>query len=116
MSDVVAGVAGLGGEGGDDVVGLEAGAVEDRDLERLDDLAHEAHLLAEDVGRRGAVGLVVGDPSWRKVGSGRSKATAMPSGWWSRTRFRSIDVNPKTALVTCPEASVMSVGRAKKAR
>ena len=28
---------------------------------RLDDLAHEAHLLAEDVGRRAAVGLVVGD-------------------------------------------------------
>jgi hypothetical protein len=28
----------------------------------------------------------------------------------------SMDVNPNTALVTCPEAVAMSVGSAKKAR
>ena len=32
----------------------------DDDPERLDDLADEAHLLAQDVGRRVPVGLVVG--------------------------------------------------------
>ena len=83
----------------------------------LDDLAHQAHLLAQDVGRRGAVGLVGRRrASWRKVGSGRSKATTIWSGWWSRTRLISIDVKPNTALVTWPEAVAMSVGRAKKAR
>ena len=54
--------------------------------------------------------------SWRKVGSGRSKATTTPSGWLSRSRLMSIDVKPKTALVTCPDAVDMSVGSAKKAR
>ena len=34
------------------------GDLEDRDAERLDHLAHQPHLLAEDVGRRVAVGLV----------------------------------------------------------
>src|SRR3954462_10707245 len=40
----------------------------------------------------------------------------MPSGRWSRSRLMSMLVNPKTALVTCPEAVAMSVGRAKNAR
>ena len=84
--------------------------------QRLDDLAHQPHLLAQDVGRRLAVGLVVVDPSWRKVGSGRSKATATPSGWWSRSRLMSIDVKPNTAFVTWPDAVAMSVGSAKNAR
>ena len=35
--------------------------LEHRDVQRLDDLADQAHLLAQDVGRRVAVGLVVGD-------------------------------------------------------
>ena len=39
-----------------------------------------------------------------------------PSGRLSRSRLMSIDVNPNTALVTCPDAVAMSVGRAKKAR
>ena len=51
---------GLGGQRRDDVVGLDAGLVDDRDLQRLDQLAHEPHLLAEDVGARLAVGLVGG--------------------------------------------------------
>ena len=88
----------------------------DGDLQRLDHLAHQAHLLAQDVGRLRAARLVVVTSSWRKVGSGRSKATAMPSGWWSFSRLMSIDVKPKTALVTWPEAVAMSVGSAKKAR
>ena len=56
--DVAAGVAALGGEGGDDVVGLEAHLLDRGEPERVDDLADQAHLLAEDVGRLGAVGLV----------------------------------------------------------
>jgi hypothetical protein len=44
--------------------------------------------------------LYSGSISWRNVGSGRSNATAMPSGSWSRIRFTSIDVKPNTALVT----------------
>ncbi len=40
----------------------------------------------------------------------------MPSGLWSLSRLISMDVNPNTALVTCPLAVAMSVGRAKKAR
>ena len=59
--DVVARVAALRGERGDDVVGLDAGHLEDRDAERLDHLADQAHLLAQDVGRGVAVGLVGGD-------------------------------------------------------
>ncbi len=54
--------------------------------------------------------------SWRNVGSGRSKATTTLVGLWSRRRLIIIDVKPKTALVTCPEAVAMSVGRAKNAR
>ena len=68
--------------------------------ERVEHLAHESHLLAQDVGRRLAVGLVVGVGSWRKVGSGRSKATSTPSGFCSLSTRISIDVNPNTALVT----------------
>ena len=114
--DVVAPVAALGGEGGDDVVGLVPGRLEHGDAEGVEHLAHEPELLAEDVGRLLPLGLVGGTASWRKVGSGRSHATAMASGRWSRRRLISIDVNPKTALVTWPEAVAMSVGRAKKAR
>ena len=40
----------------------------------------------------------------------------MASGFRSLTMFTSIDVNPNTALVTCPDAVARSVGRAKKAR
>ena len=54
-------VFGLLDDRGDDVVGLEAGHVERDDAKRLDDLADEPHLLAQDVGGGGAVGLVVGD-------------------------------------------------------
>ena len=53
----------------------------DRDAERLDHLADQAHLLAQDVGRR-ARGWPCRSAtrSWRNVGSGRSKATAMRVG------------------------------------
>src|SRR5581483_12481829 len=59
--DVVAPVPGLGGEGGHDVVGLVGGNFEDGDLQGVDHPAHQAHLLAQDVGRLGAARLVVGD-------------------------------------------------------
>ena len=58
---VVPGVAGVGGQRGDDVVGLEAGLLHDGQTQDLDDLAHQPHLLAQDVGGGGAVGLVGGD-------------------------------------------------------
>ncbi len=60
IEHLVALVARLGRERGDDVVGLVAGRLDDRDAERLDDLAHEPHLLAEDVRRGAAVRLVLG--------------------------------------------------------
>ena len=56
------------------------------------------------------------DSLWRNVGWGRSKVTAIRSGWWSRTRLSSIDVKPNTALVTWPDAVVRSVGNAWNAR
>ena len=40
----------------------------------------------------------------------------MACGFWSFRMFTSIDVNPKTALVTCPDAVARSVGSAKNAR
>ncbi len=40
------------GQGGQDVVGLIAGGLDDRDAHGLDQLAHEAHLLAQYVGGR----------------------------------------------------------------
>ena len=58
---VVTAVAALGGQRGDDVVGLEADLFEHRDLEALDHPAHQAHLLAQDVGRLGPPRLVGGD-------------------------------------------------------
>ncbi len=54
--------------------------------------------------------------SSRKVGSGRSNATAMPPGWLSRSSMTSIDVKPCTALVTWPALVARSMGRAKNAR
>ena len=45
-----------------------------------------------------------------------AQATATPSGRCSRSRLSSIEVNPYTALVTCPDAVAMSVGSAKNAR
>jgi hypothetical protein len=59
--DVVPAGLGLLGERGDDVVCLVAGQVDGDDTERVDDLPHEAHLLAQDVGRLVPVGLVGGD-------------------------------------------------------
>ena len=41
-----------GGQGGQDVVGLVAGGLDDRDAHGLHQLAHEAHLLAQYVGCR----------------------------------------------------------------
>ena len=58
--DVVAPVPGLGGQGGDDVVGLEARHLHHRYAQRLHHLADQAHLLAEDVGGLGPPRLVVG--------------------------------------------------------
>ena len=39
---------------------VEAGDLDDGDRQRLDDLTDEPHLLAQDVGGRGASGLVIG--------------------------------------------------------
>ena len=51
---------GLRGEGGDQVVGLEAGHAELGDGSAREDLLDEIDLAAEIVGRGGAVGLVLG--------------------------------------------------------
>ena len=59
--DLVALVPRTRGQGGDHVVGLVAGHVDDRDAQGLDDLADQAHLLAQDVGRLGSARLVVGE-------------------------------------------------------
>ena len=56
--DVVAAIPPLGGEGGDDVVGLETDRLQGRDRHRVEHLAHEPHLLAQDVGGGLALGLV----------------------------------------------------------
>ena len=49
----------------------------------------------------------------RKVGAGRSNAAAANSGREART-IASMDVNPYTALVTCP-SDVLIGGSAKNA-
>jgi hypothetical protein len=51
-------VAGARGERGDDVVGFVAGQLDHRHRQRGEHLANQPHLLAQDVGRRGAVRLV----------------------------------------------------------
>jgi hypothetical protein len=58
--DVIALGGGLGREGADHVVGLEAAHLADRDGERLHQLADARHLRPQLVGHRRAVGLVVG--------------------------------------------------------
>ena len=50
----------LGDEGGDDVVGLEAGLLEVRDPQGVQDLLDERQLAAELVRRLVALGLVLG--------------------------------------------------------
>ncbi len=57
--DVVAPIAGLGGEGGDDIVGLVAGGFHDRHVHGLHHLADQTQLLAQDVGGLGPPRLVV---------------------------------------------------------
>ena len=109
-------VPGPGGERGDHVVGLVAGHLEDGDGQRLDHLADEADLLAQDVGRGGAVGLVGVDLLVAERRLGPVEGHGDPSGRWSRSRLMSIDVKPNTAFVTWPDAVAMSAGRAKNAR
>jgi hypothetical protein len=106
---VVPTVACLRGQGGDQIVRFETGELDHRNVECVDQLTDQPHLLAEDVGRLGPARLVVVDHLV-------AKATAMWSGWWSFSKLISMEVNPNTALVTCPDAVAMSVGRAKKAR
>ena len=79
-------------------------------------LADQAHLLAQDVGRGVAVGLVGGDPLVAERRLRPVERHRDASGWWSRRRLISIDVKPNTALVTCPDAVARSVGSAKNAR
>ena len=54
--------------------------------------------------------------SSRTVGLPTSNATAIRSGFSSASSLISIEVNPYTALVTCPEVVANDVGRAKNAR
>ncbi len=52
---------GLRCEGRDHVVGLEAAQLHHRDVQGVDQLTNQAHLLPEDVGCLGPARLVVGD-------------------------------------------------------
>jgi hypothetical protein len=56
---VMAPVTGLCGQCGQQVVGLPARRVQGGDTQRVEDLAHQPHLLVQDVGRRLALGLVL---------------------------------------------------------
>ncbi len=58
--DVMTGVDEQVDSGGDEVVGLPPCEVDGGDPDGVEHLAHEAHLLAEDVGRRRALRLVLG--------------------------------------------------------
>ena len=58
---VAPGVAALGGEGGEDVVGLEADLLDHDDAQGAEDLAHEGELRDEEVGGVGPVALVLLD-------------------------------------------------------
>ena len=59
--DVEALLLGAAGDGADDVVGLEAGVLEDGDAHGFEDAADVGNLV-EEVGRRlGAVGFVLGE-------------------------------------------------------
>ncbi len=60
------------------------------------------------------VPLYVGRTSVRNEARPASNATATCVGFSSRSRFVSIDVNPKTAFVDCPVVvENFSTGRAK---
>ncbi len=50
-----------GGQGGQHVISLEARSVDQRDVQGLDELTGQAHLLAQDVWRLGPSSLVTGD-------------------------------------------------------
>ena len=109
---------GLGGQRGDQVVGLEARHRDRRDPQRVEHLVDQADLAAEVVG-----GARSGPPCTRRrprAGTSartRSKHTAMWLGCSSRSRLISIEVKPKTALVGWPVVVVkFSTGSAKNAR
>ena len=115
--DVVARVAALGGEGGDDVVRLEA-----RRPRRSGSPATRRPGGRGPSAGAGCPGRRRGCPCRCRCARGGRSARGgraprrCASGWWSRSRLTSIEVNPNTALVTCPDAVARSVGSAKKAR
>lgn len=90
----VALVFGLGGQGGDQVVGLEARLGEHRDAQGGQDLLGDVDLAVELVGRRRPIGLVLRIALGRKVCRDTSKAAAMWVGASSRRRLISMAVKP----------------------
>ena len=93
--------------------GLVAGAL--TDIPGSSDVIDRGFVTYSNDAKRAMLGVEAG--TLANVGAvSKETATAMAVGWWSRSRLMSIDVNPNTALVTCPEAVAMSVGRAKNAR
>ena len=67
--DVMAGVEELGGGGGDEVVGLDAGAFDEGDAEGAGELLEGIELEAEGLGHVGALGFVVGVEGGVAVGA-----------------------------------------------
>ena len=84
----------LVGERGDDVVGLEALGGHDRDLQRVEDLADQAHLAVERARRLVAVGLVLGIGSCGTCAATRRTPPRGAMGGSSRRVLMSIAVKP----------------------
>ena len=73
-------VAGLGGQCGNHVVGLNADVFHRGDLEGVHQLADQSHLLAEGVRGLAAIGLVAGDPLVAEGGLGAIEGHCHPVG------------------------------------
>ena len=64
---------GLAGEGADQVIGLVALELVDRDVERRQDLADDRELVAQVIGRVAASRLVLGEAIVAEGAAGKSK-------------------------------------------
>ena len=90
-----------GRERGDDVVRLEGPSLRASGSRNVSSTWRTKPICWRRMsGAESRVPLYVDSRSWRKVGSGKSNATAIESGFVSRRMFTSIDVKPNTALVT----------------
>ena len=104
------------GKRAEDVVALPPLELDDRDVERAEQLLDHRELGLELRTVGGRCTLYCASASMRNAGLPRSNATTTPSGRRSATILSSIEMKPKAALVGRPSGAVIVGGSAWNAR